>query len=557
MTAENMPATQRAVQLTGPDELCFNPSKPVDMPSSDYHILCRVEAVGLCFSDLKLLKQFSQHVRKGKIVKGADQKVLGEYPGYKTGNEPTVPGHEICVRIVKAGSKVTKCKAGERFLIQADHRWLRTEGGSNGAIGYNLEGGLQEYLIIDERLSTSPENGEFMLLPAPDTRSASSVALAEPWACVEDSYAVRDRTTIKDGGNMLVVVESDKFNADIFTACIGRFGKPAKITFVGDCCKVDSIESAKLADVAACADNSFDDVIYYGANVATVEALFAKVAINGLFNIALCGGRFDKDVNTAVGRVHYGNIRIIGTTTADPAEAIEKIPANGEIREGDKIDVIGAGGPMGVMHVIRDICQGVKGITIYAGDLDDNRLAPLTKIAAPLAKERGVNYVPYNPKKGEAPKDVNYTAVMAPVPAIVAAAVKNSVKGAIINIFAGIPATVSGMIDLNAYIEKELYFIGTSGSTLDDLKTVLNKVISGNLDTDMSVAAICGIESAVEGIRAVEKQAIAGKILVYPKVKGLPLTRLDELKDKMPAVAAKLNNGLWTMEAEKALMATV
>ncbi|MFI4910462.1 MAG: alcohol dehydrogenase catalytic domain-containing protein [Sedimentisphaeraceae bacterium JB056] len=549
----NIPSTQRAVQLTGPDQLSYNSSKPVLMPS-DYQILCEVEAVGLCFSDLKLLKQFSTHVRKGKIVKGTDQSILSEYPGYKTGDEPTVPGHEICVRVVKVGDKVTKCQEGERYLIQADHRWLITEGESNGAIGYNLEGGLEEYLIMDERLSTSPDGKEFMMLPAPYTRSASAVALAEPWACVEDSYVVKERTNIKEGGNMLVVVESDKFDVNLLTAVIGRFGKPGKMMVVGADCQVDGIETVEIAELKAAPDNSFDDVIYFGSAVATTEALFAKVASNGLFNIVLCGGKFDSEVNSAVGRVHYGNIRIIGTTTNDPAEAMEYIPATGEIREGDKIDVIGAGGPMGVMHVIRNICQGVKDVEIYAGDLDDDRLAPLTKIAAPLAEERGVKYIPYNPTKGQAPKGVDFTALMAPVPQLVAAAVKNSSKGGIINIFAGIPATVSGMIDLNAYIENNLYFVGTSGSTLDDMKTVLNKVIDGKLDTNMSVAAICDIESSVEGIRAVENHAIAGKIIVYPKVKGIGLVTLDQLKDKMPSVADKLVNGLWTKEAEEALL---
>lgn len=551
---QNIPTTQRAVQLTGADELSYTDSKPVVMPN-DHQILCEVEAVGLCFSDLKLLKQFSGHVRKGKIVSGADQAVLSEYPGYKTGTEPTVPGHELCVRIVKVGDKVTKCAVGERFLVQADHRWLRTEGESNGAIGYNLEGGLQEYVIMDERLSTSPDGKEFMMLPAPYSRSASAVALAEPWACVEDSYVVEERTGFVQGGNMLIVADSDKFDCKLLTAAIGRFGKPGKITIFGADCNIDAIDTVKIDSISDAEDNTFDDVIYFGSNVASTEALFAKVAANGLFNIVLCGGKFESDVNTAVGRVHYGNIRIIGTTTNDPAEAIENIPATGEIREGDKIDVIGAGGPMGVMHVIRDICQGIKDITIYAGDLDDDRLAPLTKIAAPLASERNIGYVPYNPTKGEAPKDVNFTALMAPVPQLVAASVKNSVKGGIINIFAGIPATVSGMIDLNAYIENSLYFVGTSGSTLDDMKVVLNKVIDGVLDTDMSVAAICDIESAVEGIRAVEKHAIAGKIIVYPKAKNIGLVKLDELKNEMPEIAAKLNNGLWTLAAEEALLA--
>ena len=64
---------------------------------------------------------------------------------------------------------------------------------------------------------------------------------------------------------------------------------------------------------------------------------------------------------------------------------------------------------------------------------------------------------------------------MAPVPALVAQAVKDAAPRAIINIFAGIPADKTAEIDLDAYIEKQLYFIGTSGSTLDDMKAVLAK----------------------------------------------------------------------------------
>ncbi len=550
---ENIPSKQRAVQLTGADELSLNTSKPVFDPG-DYQMLCKVEAVGLCFSDLKLLKQFSSHVRKGKITEGIDPAVLNEFPGYKTGDEPTVPGHEICVRVVKQGDKVTKCRVGERYLIQADHRWLRTEGGSNGAIGYNLEGGLQEYMVMDERLSTSPDGKEFMMLSAPDDRSASAVALVEPWGCVEDSYVVKERTTFKSDGDLLVVVESEKFDLDLLAAAVARFGKPAKITSIGAECKIDGIESVNAGGLSELADEAFDDVIYFGSSAETAEALFNKTAANGLLNFVLCGGKFSRDVNTAVGRVHYGNIRMIGTATADPAEAMGGMPGSGEIRKGDKIDVIGAGGPMGVMHVIRNICQGVKDITIFAGDLDDSRLETLSEAAAPLAEQRNVKYCPYNPKKGDAPKNVNYTSLMAPVPQLVAAAVKNSTQDGIINIFAGIPATVSGMIDLNTYIEKGLYFIGTSGSTLDDMKAVLAKVVEGSLDTNMSVAAVCDIESAVDGIRAVEKQAIAGKIIVYPQVKGIGLMKIEQMKEKLPEVAEKLQNGVWTQHAEQTLL---
>jgi D-arabinose 1-dehydrogenase-like Zn-dependent alcohol dehydrogenase len=169
---------------------------------------------------------------------------------------------------------------------------------------------------------------------------------------------------------------------------------------------------------------------------------------------------------------------------------MKHIPKTGEIRPGDRINVVGAGGPMGMMHVIRNVCQGVPGVSVFAGDVDDVRLAALTRIAEPLARSNVVEYKAYNAKDQETPADLTYTVLMAPVPELVAAAVQNSAARGIINIFAGIPATVSGPIDLDAYVEKRLYFIGTSGSTLDDMKRMLEKVESGRLDTNVSVATI-------------------------------------------------------------------
>jgi threonine dehydrogenase-like Zn-dependent dehydrogenase len=204
--------------------------------------------------------------------------------------------------------------------------------------------------------------------------------------------------------------------------------------------------------------------------------------------------------------------------------------------------------------VIRNICQGVEGVSVFGSDVDDSRLAALTKVAAPLAQRNDLEYKSYNPTKEKATDAFDYTALMAPVPALVAAAVHGAAQGGLINIFAGIPATVSGEIDLDAYIEKRLYFIGTSGSTLDDMKRMLAKVESGRLDTNVSVAAISGLEGATEGIRAVENRSIAGKIIVYPACRNLGLVRLEEMDAKMPEVAKLLNDGLWTRDAELKLL---
>ena len=157
----------------------------------------------MCFSDLKLLKQFSQHSRKSDVLTGLDAQALAEMPNYVPGDAPTVPGHEAVIRVVKVGPGVDRYKTGERFIVETDYRWLPTDK-SNAAFGYNFEGGLQEYVLLDERVITSPE-GESMLIPAPEDLSASALALVEPWACVENAYTEAQRRTLKPGGRLLVV----------------------------------------------------------------------------------------------------------------------------------------------------------------------------------------------------------------------------------------------------------------------------------------------------------------------------------------------------------------
>jgi threonine dehydrogenase-like Zn-dependent dehydrogenase len=533
----NLPKTQSAVQLIGPDKLILNKNKEVFKPGP-HQIFCRIEVVGLCFSDLKLLKQFSAHARKSEIVSGIDPEILKEIPSYVPGEAPAVPGHETVVIIEAVGPGVEDFKPGERYLVQTDYRWLRTSG-SNAAFGYNFEGALQEYVLMDERVITSPE-GQSLLIPASMELSASAIALTEPWACVEDAYASKERRSIKKDGQMLVVVDAE-VPKDSLEKLFNRFGKPKHVTMLDTRSMLDEHQE-------------YDDVIYFGSEPETIEKLFSKVAAQGFLNIVLCGGKFGRDIETAVGRVHYGGIRIIGTTGCDPCESMETIPETGEIRPGDKINVIGAAGPMGMMHVIRNICQGIEGVSVFAGDVDDNRLAILSKIAGPAAEKNGVLYKPYNAAKLQIREKFDYIVLMAPVPGLVASSVQNAAKRGIINIFAGIPATVTGKINLDAYIEKQLYFIGTSGSTLDDMKRMLGKVESGRLDTNVSVAAVCGLDGATDGIRAVENRSIAGKIMVYPACHGLGLVTLKELDKVLPGVAACLNDGLWTKQAEEKLL---
>lgn len=533
MASKQLPTTQFAVQLVGPGQLKLNPAKEVHGPGP-HQILAKVECVGLCFSDLKLLKQFDQHPRKSGVVKGLPPGALEEMSNYVPGTKPTVPGHEVTCRIVAVGDKVKHHRVGERCLVQTDYRDLPTAG-SASAFGYNFEGALQEYVLMDERVVIDT-SGERFLIPVNEDLAASAVALVEPWACVEDSYVNVERQAVKAGGRLLLVAD------DPAGISIEKLGKPAEVL------------RKKPAEVTSVANESCDDIIYFGADKATLEILNDKLAARGIINVVLGGKRIGAPVNVGVGRVHYGMTRWVGTNGNDPAESYKCIPSTGEIRESDSVIVIGAGGPMGQMHVIRAVCSGIAKISVVGADVDDARLTSLQKKAEPFAATNGVNLRMVNTVKTPLKEQFSYFALMAPIPALVAQSIRDSKPGCLINLFAGIPAPTKHELDLDTYIANRCFMFGTSGSTIRDMKIVLQKVTSGQLNTNCSVDAVSGMAGATEGIAAVENRTLAGKIIVYPMLHDIGLIPLVDLHKPFPTVAAKLDQGQWTKAAEQELL---
>ncbi len=559
-----LPEKQFAVQLVGPDQLKLNTSKDVVEPTG-FQILCRVEATGLCFSDLKLLKQFVDHPRKSPVVKGVDPDVLESNPSYVPNEKPTVPGHESIIEIVAVGDKVQNHKVGERCLVQTDYRAARTAANSNAAFGYNFEGGLQEYVIIDERISVDAATGDRLLIPVDESLSRSAVCLVEPWACVEDSYATTERQSIKPGGKLLIVAEEGHAVVGLKESMSAE-GAPAEITcFLRDASQAEAVKEQTGCDAAAdwngdkspleaLGEQTFDDVVYFGAKKSTLEALNHTLANECIMNVVLGGEQIGQKVAIGVGRLHYGMTRWVGTTTVDASNSYGVIPTDGEIRDNDTVAVVGAGGPMGQMHVIRILCAGKQSLDVVATDFDDERLVSLEEVAKPLAESNGHQLKVINPQNGDPGSGFTYNAVMVPVPALVEKAIADAAKGCLVNIFAGIPAPTIHDIDLDAVIEKGVFLFGTSGSTLADMKAVLAKVTTGELDTNLSVDAVSGMQGGICGIKAVENRTLAGKIIVYPELHDLPLIPLTEIGKSYPSVGEKLNNGKWTKAAEEELL---
>ena len=534
-----LPVTQHAVQLVGPGELKLNRSKAVPTPGP-HEILVMVEAVGLCFSDLKLLKQFHEHARKSEIVAGIEQSALAGMQSYVPGDQPVVPGHEVVCRIVAVGDQVKQHRVGERCLAQADYRQLPTAAGSNAAFGYNFDGGLQEYSLLDERVVIAP-NGDRFLIPVGEDRGASAIALVEPWACVENSYVTVERNHVKAGGKLMVIVADGRTEKGIEES-FSPAGPPAEI------------KRGAPADVASLANELFDDVVYFGSDKAMIEILNDNLAVGGIINLVIGGEPIGAAASVGVGRVHYGGTRWIGTTGQDAAASYRNIPPHGEVRPHDRVLVVGAGGPMGQMHVLRNVCLRAAGVSVVGTDFDDVRLESLRKKAEPLAKANGVTLRLVNTQTTPLDEKFSYIALMAPIGALVATAIQDADDGAIINIFAGIPAPTKHPLDLDAYIEKRCFMFGTSGSTIEDMRIVLRKVEREGFDTNASVDAVSGMAGAIDGIACVENRTLAGKIIVYPMLHDVGLIPLNQLGSQFPTVAAKLDGGKWTRAAEQELL---
>ena len=130
-------------------------------------------------------------------------------------------------------------------------------------------------------------------------------------------------------------------------------------------------------------------------------------------------------------------------------------------------------------------------------------------------------------------------------------------RDGVVNIFAGLPRGTLVPVDLADVALRNVRFIGSSGSRIADMQRVLEKVRRGELTTRRSVAAIAGMAGAKDGLRAVAEGRFAGKVVVFPQVPDLGLVPLPALKDVLPNVYAKLEDGrYWTNAAEEELITT-
>ena len=101
-----LPATQHAIQFTGPGEIVHNRGQARAGPGSAPSWCSRSRRRGICFSDTKLLHALDRATR------GRARSWAGSRPRSSRRSRPTsrarrrcVPGHECCARIVAVGRR--------------------------------------------------------------------------------------------------------------------------------------------------------------------------------------------------------------------------------------------------------------------------------------------------------------------------------------------------------------------------------------------------------------------------------------------------------------------
>ncbi len=528
---------------------------PVPKPAAD-QILVRSDAVGLCYSDVKIIRQGGSHPR----LYGRD-----------LASHPIVQGHEVALTVVSVGEAWRdRFTPGQRLALQADIYYR----GRNLAYGYVFYGGLAQYSLLGPAALDGDEGCYAISVPA--GLGYAEVALTEPWACVEAIYAPRRRLTVKPGGTLWI---------------LGRAGAPTPIRLgvIFACCQPGRVVASDLPETlhrelhaagiphvvrngvtpdgyTALAEaettGGFDDIILLDADADQVEAASSVAAVGA--TITLAGTRpLGRPVSVDVGRIHYDYVTYLGTNGADLSAAYGAARNRAELRPGGVAWIVGGGGPMGRMHLQRMLEMPGGPRRVVVSETNDVRNPDLARSFAGLAAAKGIELIVHNPKQmGEAAYAAALAAthggrgfddvvvIVASVPAIEAALPLLAPDGMLV-VFGGLARGTLARLDLSSVYLGNLQIIGSAGSTIHDQAAVLSKVAVGHLSTANAVAAIGGLDAAREGMQGLMDGRFPGKMVIYPQVPAFPLTALADLKDAAPAVYALLDDGgLWSRPAE-------
>lgn len=243
------------------------------------------------------------------------------------------------------------------------------------------------------------------------------------------------------------------------------------------------------------------------------------------------------------------------------------------IVEGGNSILMAAAGPMGLGAIDYAIHCDRKPALLVVTDIDNDRLSRAASIlTVEEAQKNGVKLVYVNTNEVENAHDYlmaltdgkgyDDVFVYAPVRPVVELADSVLGRDGCLNFFAGpTNSSFSAMFNFFNVHYSFTHVAGNSGGNTDDMIEAIKMMGEGRLNPSAMITHVGGLDSVIDTVINLDKIP-GGKKLIYNHI-SLPLTALSDLEEKgkddpMFAELAKIvakNNGLWSKEAEKYLLA--
>ena len=301
-------------------------------------LLGRVDAVGICASDYKMISQGASHSR----MQGRD-----------LATNPAIPGHEVSLTLVAVGDDLKDTfTVGDRYSVQADIYVDQVP----MAFGYQIAGADQQYVTIPPLV----HEGGF-LLPVDASLSYSAVAVSEPWACVYFSYEnQRDTKGVKPGGTVwyigagpLGLMHIEKGIADGAKRIVVSEMKAERLTHVKSALgplaeskgtELILVDSSKQDISEVLEPKSCDDIVLLCPVAKAAEAAIPYLSLRSFMNVfAGFASRDSANIALNLNDMHYGQWTLLATS-GSPIESLRQVldlAAGGTINPNNAVAAIG------------------------------------------------------------------------------------------------------------------------------------------------------------------------------------------------------------------------
>lgn len=246
----------------------------------------------------------------------------------------------------------------------------------------------------------------------------------------------------------------------------------------------------------------------------------------------------------------------------------DKLMPYTDIKRGGKVAILAGTGPMGLAAIDCILHRELKPSVVVVTDIDEERLNRAKSIFDPEDAEKSgikLTYVNTSDKEvllsytdGNGFDDVF---VYAPVSSLIELGDSILAFDGCLNFFAG-PTDKKLSANFNFYNVhyQQHHVAGTSGSTVDDMKDIINLIGENKINPAVMITHIGGIDAAIETTQNLPNIP-GGKKLIYTHI-NMPLIAIKDfakmgktdIRFKELASIVEETNGLWSAKAENYLL---